>query len=112
MMHASTLTPLDITTLVHADGTTEVGVFGALTVLAAPAFRRRLTAAAGDRPTMLHVDLSQVTDLDAAGIVAVTAPLLSARRRGIPSRITLPVANAAREFADQAGVLPLLNALP
>ncbi|MEN9644020.1 MAG: hypothetical protein RL238_689 [Actinomycetota bacterium] len=110
-MNTATISELGVHTTDHADGSVSVVVTGSLTVLTAAQLRRRLHATAEQQPATIHVDLTDLNSLDAAGIVAVTAPLLKARRNGVRAEVSLPVRPSARDFADQAGVLPLLNAL-
>jgi anti-anti-sigma regulatory factor len=89
---------------------TDVRVGGELSVRTAAALRRDLHAWSAGALTELHVDLSDVTVLDAAGLVAVSAPLMAARRFGIATAVTPPVADGALELANRSGILPLLGA--
>lgn len=80
-----------------------------LTVAEAGAVRRSLSAALGALPDggRAVVDLGEVTELDAAGLAAVTAPVFANRRRGCRVTVLPPEAESARRFARIVGVLPI-----
>jgi hypothetical protein len=53
------------------------------------------------------IDMSAVEELDAAGLAAVTSPVLRSCRAGRMVSVVPPMAAAPRRLADQVGVLPL-----
>ena len=53
------------------------------------------------------VDLSAVTELDAAGLAAVTSPVFATRRRGCRVTVLPPTSGSARRFAQTVGILPI-----
>jgi hypothetical protein len=53
------------------------------------------------------VDLGAVEELDAAGLAAVTSPVLAACRAGRGVSVIPPMAARPRRVADQIGVLPI-----
>lgn len=90
--------------------TVEVRVLGELTVRTSSELHRELRGYLAARPGGIHVDLSAVTDIDAAGLMAVSAPLLAARRAGVEIDVTEPAAAEPRAMAELTGILPLLAA--
>jgi anti-anti-sigma regulatory factor len=110
-MSADTVTSATLTVDRLVDGDrTDVRVHGELSVRTAAALRRDLHTWSAGPLSELHVDLSGVSVLDAAGLVAVSAPLMAARRLGIATAVTPPVAGQALELANRTGILPLLGA--
>lgn len=57
--------------------------------------------------TPIVVTLDGVRDLDTAGLAAVTAPVIAARRNGAQVSILPPASGDARRVADSVGILPL-----
>lgn len=55
----------------------------------------------------LVVDLGDVSELDAAGLAAVTAPMFSARRQRRDVVVLGPTDGQARRLVDRVGVLPI-----
>ena len=53
------------------------------------------------------VDLSGIDELDAAGLAAVTSPVLAACRSGRVVSVAPPVAGEPRRLTDQVGILPI-----
>ena len=53
------------------------------------------------------VDLGGVDELDAAGLAAVTSPVLRACRTGRAVSVLAPMAAGPRRVADQVGILPI-----
>lgn len=85
-------------------------LFGDRLVVGRAATVRRIVAAELDRlPSSGRavIDLRGVTELDAAGLAAVTAPTFAARRRGCRVAVLPPTSGAARRFADTVGILPI-----
>jgi ABC-type transporter Mla MlaB component len=62
---------------------------------------------AADPELHVIVDLSGVDELDAAGLAAVTSPVLAACRGGRAVSVIPPMAARPRRVADQIGVLPI-----
>ena len=62
---------------------------------------------AADAAQHVVVDLTAVDELDAAGLAAVTSPVLSACRAGRTVSVIPPMAARPRRLADQVGVLPI-----
>mgnify|MGYP001553375795 CR=1 FL=1 len=105
-----TLAPSDIVVTAYRAGlTSTLRLRGALEV------RQAATARAAvrdflDSPELaahLIVDLSAVEALDAAGLAAITSPVLKACRVGRPVSVVPPMAARPRRLADQVGVLPI-----
>lgn len=80
-----------------------------LTVSEAGRVRRAVTAAleALQDSGRAIVDLGEVSELDAAGLAAVTAPVFASRRRGCRVTVLPPESPAARRFTHMVGVLPI-----
>lgn len=80
-----------------------------LVVGQAPAVRRivteQLERLASDGRVI--IDLSDVIDLDAAGLAAVTAPVFAAIRRSQRVTVLPPTSGSAKRFADIVGILPI-----
>ncbi len=53
------------------------------------------------------IDMGEVTELDAAGLAAVTAPAFAAGRRGCRVAVLPPTSGPARRFAETVGILPI-----
>ena len=58
----------------------------------------------------LLVDLSEVDELDVAGINAIVGPLMAARRSAVRCNVVRPVAPAAARVMDQTAVLAMVTA--
>lgn len=84
-------------------------VHGALEVREAAAVRRAVRDFLDAADPRLHVvvDLSAVEELDAAGLAAVTSPVLAACRAGRAVSVIPPMAARPRRVADQIGILPI-----
>ncbi len=82
---------------------------GRLTVHTAATARGAVALLTDAEATDILVDLDAVTDLDAAGVIAVTAPSMACRRAGKRVSVLGPSSPAARAAADRIGVLPLLG---
>jgi anti-anti-sigma factor len=82
---------------------------GDLEVRQAAAVRRAVRDFLDETNPGVHlvVDLSAVEQLDAAGLAAVTSPVLSACRAGRAVSVIPPMAVRPRRVADQIGVLPI-----
>lgn len=96
-------------TIDHTGATTALHLRGAVVVRRAAAVRmavRELLDAA-DPTQHVVIDLSAVDELDAAGLAAVTSPVLQACRTGRTVSVVPPIAAAPRRLADQVGVLPI-----
>jgi ABC-type transporter Mla MlaB component len=92
-----------------AIGASTLRLRGGLEVREAAAARRavREFLDAADPAQHLVVDLSSVEELDAAGLAAVTSPVLAACRAGRAISVVPPMAARPRRVADQVGVLPI-----
>ena len=53
------------------------------------------------------IDLRGIDALDAAGLAAVTSPVLAACRAGRVVSVVPPIAAEPRRLTDQVGVLPI-----
>jgi len=82
---------------------------GDLTVRCAADVRRRLDAVVDIVPDELTIDLSDVARLDTAGLAAVTAPAMRARRAAIAVTILPPTAPPAQQLVDRVGVLSMFD---
>ena len=82
---------------------------GQLEVRTAGELRRMLEVLIEAQPSSIVLELDAVTSIDAAGLIAVTAPVMKARRASIEVRIVAPDSPRARSFVDRVGVLPILN---
>lgn len=98
--------------VVGADGRTSVRLAGELTVRTAATARDLLRPLPLRSPAVLHLDLEQLTQLDAAGLIAVTAPALACRRGGSRIEVDGPVGPDVRRAAERIGVLDLLPGPP
>ena len=80
-----------------------------LTVGEASSVRRAVADALGALPFGGRgiVDLGEVTELDAAGLAAVTSPVFANRRRGCRITVLPPTTQSAARFARIVGVLPI-----
>lgn len=67
--------------------------------------REFLDRAAPARP--VTIDLRGIDALDAAGLAAVTSPVLAACRSGRAVSVVPPIAAQPRRLADLVGVLPI-----
>ncbi len=90
-------------------GHRRVAVTGQLTVRTCWDLREELSATPAPGTHSLTVDLGKVDHLDAAGLTAVTAPVMQLRRRGLLVSVVLPHDPSARRVAEMAGVAPLLH---
>lgn len=94
--------------LVVDGGRTVVLLVGELTIRTAATARDLLGPLTSCASADLCVDLEQVTAIDAAGMIAVTAPAMVCRRDGGRIDIRLPADPEARRAADRIGVLDVL----
>jgi ABC-type transporter Mla MlaB component len=92
-----------------AVGASTLRLHGDLEVRQAAAARRAVRDFLDAADPGLHVvvDLSGVEELDAAGLAAVTSPVLAACRGGRAVSVIPPMAARPRRVADQIGVLPI-----
>lgn len=94
------------------DGVTIALLVGELTIRTAVTVRDLLGPSSAGSPSVLRLDLEQITEIDAAGMIAVTAPAMAHRRGGARIEVRRPAAPAARRSADRIGVLDLLPGPP
>jgi anti-anti-sigma factor len=96
-------------TIQRVGSTVTLRVHGALEVRHAASMRRSVREVLDDADPVLRVvvDLTAVDALDAAGLAAVTSPVLAARRAGRVVSIVPPMASAPRQLADRVGILPI-----
>lgn len=90
-------------------GHRRVAIAGQLTVRTCWELREELSATPAPGTHSLTVDLGEVAHLDAAGLAAVTAPVMQLRRRGLLVSVVLPHDPTARRVAEMSGVAPLLH---
>jgi len=92
-----------------AVGASTLRLHGGLEVRQAAATRRAVLdfLDAADPGQHVVVDLSAVEELDAAGLAAITSPVLTACRAGRAVSVIPPMAARPRRVADQIGVLPI-----
>ncbi|MBL8776723.1 MAG: STAS domain-containing protein [Acidimicrobiales bacterium] len=81
---------------------------GRLDVTTARDLRDAAARAIVGRPGTLVIDLGAVTDLDAAGLAAVSHAALAARRAGIVCRVLAPRAAGPRRVLEMTGMDRLL----
>ena len=86
-----------------------VRLTGQLVARTAPVTRRAIEQAIAASQGPVVVDLADVTAVDAAGLMAITAPAMSARRASVPLTIVPPADARARIVLDRIGVVPILN---
>lgn len=96
-------------TIDHVGATTALRLRGAVVVRQAAAVRRAVRdfLDAADPAQHAIIDMSAVEELDAAGLAAVTSPVLHSCRAGRMVSVVPPMAAAPRRLADQIGVLPI-----
>ena len=102
--------PMDLgTTIDHSVAASTMSVHGHLEVRQAAAVRRAVHEFldAVNATQHLVVDLTAVDELDAAGLAAVTSPVLHACRAGRTVSVIPPMAARPRRLADQVGILPI-----
>jgi anti-anti-sigma regulatory factor len=82
---------------------------GAVVVRRAAAVRQAVSELleTADPGQQVVIDLTAVDELDAAGLAAVTSPVLRACRTGRTVSVVPPIAAAPLRLADQVGVLPI-----
>ena len=97
---------LEVIQIDAGDGA-RVMIAGELSVRTAARARALLTDALRSGQSQVIVDVDAVETLDAAGLVAVTAPVMGARRQGYSVGITQPILPEPRRFSRLVGVLPL-----
>mgnify|MGYP001826875010 FL=1 len=105
-----TLSPSDIVVTADRLGfTSTLRLRGALEVRQAATARAAVREFLDNADPAVHavVDLTDVDELDAAGLAAVTSPLLTACRAGRAVSVVPPMAARPRRLADQVGVLPI-----
>lgn len=100
---------LDLELVQPAIGVTLLRVNGELLARTAPDVRRAADAAIDASPWRLVIDLSGVTIVDTAGLMAVTAPAMRARRAAIEVEIVPPAGRCQGDVIERVGVLPILN---
>lgn len=95
--------------MLTAVGSPTLRLQGGLEVRQAAAARREVRDFLDAAHPAQHVvvDLSAVEELDAAGLAAVTSPVLAACRAGRAVSVIPPMAARPRRVADQIGVLPI-----
>jgi anti-anti-sigma factor len=93
----------------HDGATSTLRVRGALNVRQAAAARMavRELLDACEPARRVIVDLGGVDELDAAGLAAVTSPVLQACRGGRAVSVLAPLAAGPRHLSDQVGILPI-----
>ena len=102
--------PVDLgATIDHSGSAPTLRLRGDLEVRQAAAARQmvREFLDAADAAQHVVVDLTAVDELDAAGLAAVTSPVLHACRAGRVVSVVPPMAARPRRLADQIGVLPI-----
>lgn len=109
--HPGTTDPVTVETVDRA-GIRSVSVSGRLVVRHIAPVRPRLAAALEVEQGELVLDLSGLDDLDAAGLVSITMPLMACRRRGVPITVIEPCSPDASRLLTLTGVLPSLTAAP
>lgn len=93
-------------------GVRSVSVSGRLVVRHIAPVRARLATALEIEKGELVLDLSGLDDLDAAGLVSLTVPLMACRRRGVPITVIEPCSPDASRLLTLTGVMPSLTAAP
>jgi anti-anti-sigma factor len=108
-MSLHSLQPLVDATIDHAEAVTVLHLRGTVGVRRAAAVRLAVSQLldAADPGQRVIIDLTAVDELDAAGLAAVTSPVLRACRAGRTVSVVAPIAAAARRLSDQVGVLPI-----
>lgn len=105
---STTIVPTNVANLHLEASPSALAATGELTVRTCWQMRDALTSLVADH--QVTIDLKGIDKLDAAGLVAVTAPAMTLRRRGANVTVQLPLDPDARRIADLAGVLQLLAA--
>ena len=82
---------------------------GEIVVRTAPEVRRALHMIIDSSPSSIVFDLSGVSEIDVAGLAAITAAAVRARRASIEFTIVPPTAPAPRQLVARVGVVPILN---
>ena len=82
---------------------------GEIIVRTAPEVRRALQTVIDSSPSSIVFDLYAVSEIDVAGLAAVTAAAVRARRASIEFKIVPPNAPAPRRLVARVGVVPILN---
>lgn len=91
-------------------GIRSVSVAGRLVVRHVGPVRERLAAAFESEHDDVVLDLSGLDDLDAAGLVALTVPLMACRRRGVRVTVVEPRSPGASRLLTLTGIVPALTA--
>ena len=93
----------------HDRSASTLRVRGALNVRQAATARTavRDLLASSEPARRVIVDLGGIDELDAAGLAAVTSPMLQACRAGRAVSVLAPLAAGPRHLADQVGILPI-----
>jgi anti-anti-sigma factor len=93
----------------HGRSTTTLRLRGPLNVRQAAAARVAVCDLldSAEPAQRVIVDLGGVDELDAAGLAAVTSPVLAACRTGRVVSVLAPMAAGPRRLADQVGILPI-----
>jgi anti-anti-sigma factor len=82
---------------------------GEIVVRTAPEVRRALQMVIDSSPPSIVFDLHGVSQIDVAGLAAITAAAVRARRASIEFTIVPPSAPAPRQLVARVGVVPILN---
>jgi anti-anti-sigma factor len=109
-MAAQTLPPrVDVDVRPQPNDVLVVRLDGPVVVRTAPDVRRAVDAAVDRSPRAIVIDLDTVSEIDTAGLAAVTAPALRGRRASIEISMVAPSGVEARRLVDRVGVVPILN---
>jgi len=108
-MIATLQSTIDVDTSRDSTNQVVVRLSGQLVARTAPDVRRAMEAAIGSSSRRVVIDLMDVTAVDTAGLMAITAPAMIARRMSVPLTIVPPSRAAARIVLDRVGVVPILN---
>jgi len=102
-------TALHIDTAIESEDRVVVRLSGQLVARTAPEVRRIVDQAVAGSTRRVVIDLGDVTVVDTAGLMAITAPAMTARRSSVPLTIVPPSRPDARTVLDRVGVVPMLN---
>jgi anti-sigma B factor antagonist len=98
---------MDISTIPHPGGVTEVSVSGRLNMVTATRVREAIQAAVDDHHARIAVNLEGVVFLDSSGLGALIAGMKAAREAGGDVRLVRPAEQVelVLELTNMAGVL-------
>jgi anti-sigma B factor antagonist len=98
------------TTLVHidADGTRTIAVIGELDLATAPTIERKLAEVSDAHPNV-HVDVTAVEFVDAAGLRVLVGAVSRARQLGRHLEVTRPLPHSLRRLIALTRVGPQLG---